>query len=363
MSVPKATPRRRQASSSTAAYRAENADPSNTSRRETSETASSDRASLVAPVVEILSLHDERGMLPPPPPAVVKTRSDSFACVDTKLPYSDFLDASSSSVSGKSLYSERTASTVATSGTIGSFFSEPSIQSSASSSPGKQNKKLVRWNITSSNVKNENIRTTEGRFDRINLNECLRSTRDFPMKPPRRTKSPPLLNHNTLRSKKELGYEMERLEARIQKAARMELTILNNAKMIEGKRERLAQAFDKLQEKLRQRPHKKTTTSSVSKENLMKEIKTVQEKISKADRIEISYLRKAKDVHDKRYRWTQLYGNACREWQQQTMGSSESSPVKNLPPLLPSSVFKKCVSTKYSSSKKKPSESEGNERT
>ena len=218
--------------------------------------------------------------------------------------------------------------------------------------------------MPASNVRNESLSTTaEVDFERLSLTDALKSGRNSTSSrrkspPPNETQSPRKTSvdksapvdgsakktGSKRQRLKHLKKQMARMEEQIQKAIRVELTYLDNAKEIRDKRDRLKDACDSLQNNMKR--HGQLSESSETR--LKEEMEKVQAKIQKATRLENTYLKKSKQVHDKRYRWTKLYEHACKERQQlEDHSSSEvlsvasdrsvgSTGSMNLPPLLPS---------------------------
>jgi predicted nucleic acid-binding Zn-ribbon protein len=131
---------------------------------------------------------------------------------------------------------------------------------------------------------------------------------------------------------------MKDLEVKIQKAARVELAYLNEAKQVSDKRDEFQKACDRLQEKLSRR-EESPTSSAIEVEELKHHIEHIESKVKKAERMESTYLKKSKGLRAQRYRWTQLYDVSSRELQQK--GSTSRKPSKTLPPLLQS--FRKAL--------------------
>lgn len=253
-----------------------------------------------------------------------------------------------------------TASTASTSNTRSTFGSIDSSDFSTCSTDSK--KKLVRWkDLTSNKTNHSNSSGTrvDVRFDRISLSECLKSSRDIDHHPDelgrgsghggsgssssRRSSITSCSSDSKLlpaKRLKELQRQMASLEGKIQKAARVELAYLNEAKQVKDKRDEWKKLCHSLQEKLRHRL--KAGIPFAQEEDMKQQIERVETKIKKAVRMENTYMKKSKEIRDRRYRWTQLYEVNNREYQQLSQqyskASSSSSSArrsKELPPLLP----------------------------
>jgi hypothetical protein len=125
--------------------------------------------------------------------------------------------------------------------------------------------------------------------------------------------------------KTNLSRQLISMEARIQKVARLELHYLNKAKDFRAKRDALTIMLKS-----------RKTCDDMHHTNVVK----------KAILIERDYIKKSKKIHNKRYRWTQIYEYTARKWIKQSNGSTASLAfgMKRLPPLLPPSAvgFRRC---------------------
>jgi hypothetical protein len=119
-----------------------------------------------------------------------------------------------------------------------------------------------------------------------------------------------------------------RLEAKIKKAAHLELAYLNKAKEAQNKRKEWAQLYKMM-----------TNLPGSGALNLNHSIEEIQKKAQSSHLMEKSYLKKAKAVHDQRYRWTKICEHSSRE-----LGQRPECSTTELPPLLPPSFTRKRMS-------------------
>jgi hypothetical protein len=124
---------------------------------------------------------------------------------------------------------------------------------------------------------------------------------------------------------------LNRLEAKIKKAACLELAYLNKTKEVQNKRKEWAQLY-KIMTNL---PGRANSTG-----NLHHSIEEVRRKAKASYLTEKAYLKKAKAVHDQRYRWTKIYEHSSRELEKR----SRECYITELPPLLPPSFDRKHLS-------------------
>lgn len=128
-----------------------------------------------------------------------------------------------------------------------------------------------------------------------------------------------------------LSSQIETLGDKIQKAVCFELRCLQSLEELTQKRMRWEENH---REALSRRPLANSECESTVLENYIAE---ANGKIAKALKIEFSYKRRVKELHDKRYRWSMLYENASRE----LLELDPSRSIPSLPPLFAPSFLRK----------------------
>lgn len=216
-----------------------------------------------------------------------------------------------------------------------------SSASSSSASVSGNAKKLVRWkDLTSTgNVPNANLSThsasTMGSIagstepsdgigsGRIERSLMFQRTSDLTM--PTHAAVPSDTKTETLRE------EMLRWRAKIRKATQVEQRHLDQARDVQSTRLMLQAACDSLRKRLQ--------TIGSAGDSLQTEVESIEEKISSLLDMEQMYYRQSQEIHDRCYRWTQLYQHAAREsqrQQQQQCGEWDDRDwPKPIPPLVP----------------------------
>ena len=232
-----------------------------------------------------------------------------------------------------------TASTVSTATSLGSLGSSGSLEVSRATSRacpdrpsyGESSQSThthVKWNdLLSSNSSNTGRGVSKRvDFERLNFEDCLKSRRDSQIKASHNQKTP------SSEKLKEMRRELSSLEAKIQKAAKVELDYLNEAKKAGSKRDNWSSTRQKWNDRLRE---KMGSLPLAKIEEVRSQLDHLEKKIKKATALEKVYLKKSKQIRGKRYRWTQLYEHTRREVDSK---SSARTRPKQLPPLLKPSV-------------------------
>ncbi len=127
------------------------------------------------------------------------------------------------------------------------------------------------------------------------------------------------------RKMKDLERELKKLETSIPEACKMELAYLNQAGEVKMKRDHWKKQL------MAMRDHPTETIDD------MKACKKLESKIEKSRRVESLYLKKSKELHDRRYRWTQQYEYTIREWEK-LGGEARVNILLKLPPVRPPTV-------------------------
>lgn len=136
------------------------------------------------------------------------------------------------------------------------------------------------------------------------------------------------LEDNTLKAAKklkELEREFKKLESHIPEACKMELAYLNHAGEVRMKRDQLNKQLQSVRE------HPTASGDDIPT------AAHLEIKIEKARRMESLYLKKSKELHDKRYRWSQQYIYTIREWEK-AGGEPRVNILLKLPPVRPPTV-------------------------
>lgn len=203
----------------------------------------------------------------------------------------------------RSYSSHQTASTIGTSDTLSSSLtigSSKSIRSDAS-----RKKKEVTWEDMlgkgPSTRRDAQSTAMHVQFEKISLEET-------PVK--------------AARQLKEIEKEFQKLELNIQEACKLELSYLNQANEVRMKRDRWTKQLKNLLENRRDSDDQRKTTMHI------------EGKIEKARHAESLYLKKSKELHDKRYRWTRQYEYTIREWDK-AGGEARVNILLKLPPVRP----------------------------
>lgn len=217
-------------------------------------------------------------------------------------------------------------------------------------------KKIVRFQDPPSSLKQTTTATkapTSPRsvnFDQLNYHDCLESTREGNANT-RRCDVRGRPEHNkvpTAKKLKEMKRELSHLEQKIQRAAKVELEYLNEAKKCGEKRNDWVRISHKLEGRLEQQQQQQqqaranavTTTgscSSIQIEEMKLQISHIEAKVKKATKMEAVYLKKSKELRGKRYRWTQLFEHTRRELEALKGPCAEKITRrlnKQLPPLM-----------------------------
>ena len=157
--------------------------------------------------------------------------------------------------------------------------------------------KLVRWGDQGAIPASPDLlhRRVEIDFGRLKFDECIKHSQQQEMACSALTNSSKV---------KTLTTEILQLERKIQKAAKVELGYLKEVDKVSGKLESFKIAQNKAKQRLLQLP---TNGSVEEKQHLKIQVARIEQKIQKAIRMEYAYLKKAKDIRGKRYRWTKLY--------------------------------------------------------
>lgn len=228
--------------------------------------------------------------------------------------------------SDKTVATSTTASTETTESTCAETVEGPSSLSSVEPLLGQPAccaeapvKKSVHWMMTgttkattstatNTSPKSESARSLDAHFERMSLAKIIKnSPKESPEEHQRKAKE---------------------LEEKIQQAARTELRYLNEAKLVKQKLDSFLNARTKLQ-------NVPATHDSPERQlEITQKIEKVDMKIEKAKRMEVQYLKKSKQLRDKRYRWTQLYIRGFQDLR----ASGELKDIRELPPLMPATI-------------------------
>jgi hypothetical protein len=129
----------------------------------------------------------------------------------------------------------------------------------------------------------------------------------------------------TSRKLKDLEREFKKLETSIPEACKMELAYLNQAGEVKMKRDHWKKQLMAL------RDHPTETVDAITAREKL------ESRIEKSRRVESLYLKKSKELHDRRYRWTQQYEYTIREWEK-LGGEARVNILLKLPPVRPPTV-------------------------
>lgn len=123
-----------------------------------------------------------------------------------------------------------------------------------------------------------------------------------------------------------INRRQEDLKTKINKAVQIELAYLDKALEVGKKRKKLMRVLKETAEE-----HEQTTKGSdAPSEESIHLRKKLKEKIAYAIKMEEAYLNKARQTHDRRYRWTKLYEVSKKD---------NKTDRSELPPLMPSRLL------------------------
>lgn len=211
---------------------------------------------------------------------------------------------------GKSVLSyssQKTASTIATSGTS-STYQPPGPNKPATRLETSGKKKEVTWEDMLGkgplSRRDAQSAAVDVNFEKISLEDN---------------------SIQVARKLKELEREFKKLEANISEACKMELAYLNHAGEVRMKRDQ----WNKQLQSLR-------GCGTESSDDITTQAQ-LESKVEKARCAESLNLKKSKELHDKRYRWTQQYEYTIREWEK-AGGEPRVNILLKLPPVRPPMV-------------------------
>lgn len=114
------------------------------------------------------------------------------------------------------------------------------------------------------------------------------------------------------------------LRAKIHKAVQIELAYLDKAIEIGKKRKLMMRRLNETIERNQQEKSTTTISASSPQDSYTSTPQSLTEKIAYATRLEKIYFHKARQVHDRRYRWTKLY----------ELSQTTKESLTSLPPLM-----------------------------